>query len=117
MTRNEDGEKDTYLIADGDFHAKGFKLLWIRSCSKMLLDSQSRLDRLQKTSNALNALTLKLNKRGLKEGPSIKAKIEEIIKAHQCEGLIEYSLNAEISGVCTLQAAGEAAAELAAEAG
>lgn len=95
MTRNEDGEKDTYLIADGDFHAKGFKLLWIRSCSKMLLDSQSRLDRLQKTSNALNALTLKLNKRGLKEGPSIKAKIEEIIKAHQCEGLIEYSLNAD----------------------
>ena len=85
-------EGDTYFLAAGNYQAKGFKVLWIRSASKEILDAKSRAERLRRATIELNALSLKLNKRSFKEASHIKSKADEILKRHQCGSLVGYTL-------------------------
>jgi len=90
--RKDGDDESRYDLAQGDYVAKGFKTLWIRSTSKQGQDAQSRQERVQKAINALNSLSIKLNKRNFKQAASIKAKVQEILKANRCDGLIVYDL-------------------------
>jgi len=95
LLRKKDSEKEeTYFFARGEFHAKGFKVIWIKSSSKATIDTQTRIEKCRRALNDLNALSIKLNKRGLNERSKIKAQIEKILKTHQCQELVEFTLKA-----------------------
>ena len=93
--KNDGDEEDAYSLAKGKYQAKQFRLLWIRSFSKKAIDAEVRTDRLRRANDDLNAFSIKLNKRSLKDEARIVTKIEEILKTHQCKGLIDYSLTSE----------------------
>jgi transposase len=93
LYKKKDKEDGNYESAKGEYFAKEFNVLWIRSESKKIVDSQTRSQQLLKACDDLNSFSLKLNKRSFKEAENIKKKIEEIIKSRQCQNLIEYSVS------------------------
>lgn len=95
--RNGAGEEVSYQMAEGDYQAKGFKLIWLRSESKRALDEHSREQRLERVLGELGSLRLKLNKRDLKERKKIEERVEKILAAHQCQQLVEYEVESDRS--------------------
>jgi transposase len=89
--KEAEGE-NPFELAKGEYQAKGFRVIWIKSESKRNIDAETRLHRLLKVQDDLNAFSLKLNKRSFKNSDIIIKKVEEIIKARQCQGMIAYSL-------------------------
>lgn len=96
LWKNDDGDKSIhYEVAKGVFTAGEFKIVWIKSSSKKVLDYESRMGRLKRALDELNAFTLKLNKRKFKQAENIKNKVEEILKKYRCQDLISYGLNSD----------------------
>ena len=92
-SKKEGEGADSYEVAKGEYEAKGFRVLWIKSESKKIIDAETRMNKLTKVQDDLNAFSLKLNKRSFKEAEKIKEKVEEIIKSRQCQGLISYTVD------------------------
>lgn len=90
--KDENQKEESYYLASGEHKAKGFTLLWFKSSSKKILDAQSRTDRLQRTCDELGSLSLKLNKRDLRERSKIEAKIQKILGHNNCTEFIEYHI-------------------------
>jgi transposase len=69
----------------------GYRLIWIRSSQKALLDSQARLNNIRKAEVEIHELTL--NRRGLKTAHSIRRAVHTILKRHRCVSFLIFSLH------------------------
>lgn len=91
--RRPDSRMDRYDLAQGDYQAKGYRLLWIRSTQKAEQDAQSRAHSLAKALEALKELQGRLNRYRLKDRRSIDQAITQILREHQAQNWIEYQID------------------------
>jgi len=90
--RRPESKTDRYDLAQGQYQASGYRLLWIRSTQKAEQDAQSRTRGITETLEALRALQTKLNTYHLKRRSAIEQALENILKAHHTQGWIGYQL-------------------------
>lgn len=97
--RQPESRMDRYYLARGEYRAKGFRVLWIRSTQKAEQDAETRTGRIEKALQALRELQTRLNTYNLKRRPAIDQAIRTILKEHQAQDWIVY----EIQGHRTYQ--------------
>jgi transposase len=90
--RHPDSRIDRYDLAQGDYQAKGYRLLWIRSTQKAEQDAQSRARSLAKALEALKDVQSRLNTYRLKNRRSIDQAMAQIVREYQAQDWIEYQL-------------------------
>jgi transposase len=93
--RKPDSQIDHYYLAAGDHHAKGYRLLWIKSSQKADQDAQTRAHGLAKALDALRALQARLNRYTLKSRAAIRQAMEKILREHDVENLIDCRLDSQ----------------------
>jgi transposase len=91
--RRPDSRMDRYELAQGDYQAKGYRLLWIRSTQKAEQDAQSRARALAKALEAIKQLQGRLNRYRLKDRRSIHQAVTQILREHQARNWIEYQID------------------------
>ena len=89
---SETNHENKYDIATGNFSAGGYRLIWIRSDQKTVIDKQSRTESVENVLAELKSLELKLNKRKLRTKIEINKKITSILKGYQCLDIIKYEI-------------------------
>jgi transposase len=88
---------DTYSTTKGpEKTSDGFRLIWIRSSWKAEQDRRHREERIEKAKAALKDLSGRLNKRNLKNPPEIRAAAKKILKTHQCEPFLRFSIKSKV---------------------
>jgi transposase len=93
--RKPDSQIDRYYLATGDHHAKGYRLLWIKSSQKADQDAQTRAHSLAEALNALKALQARLNRYTLKSREAIQQAMAKILSEHEVETLIDCRLDSQ----------------------
>lgn len=93
--RKPDSQIDRYYLAAGDHHAKGYRLLWIKSSQKAHQDAQTRAHGLAKALDALKALQARLNRYTLKSREAIQQALAKILREHEVENLIDCRLDSQ----------------------
>jgi transposase len=91
--RRPDSQTDHYYLAQGQYQAGGYRLLWIRSTQKAQQDIQSRNQRIAKSLEALQALQARLNTYQLKRHQTIEQAIQNILQERHTQGLIGYQIH------------------------
>ena len=81
--RRPDSKIDRYYLAQGQYEAAGFRLLWIRSTQKAEQDAATRAGHIAQAWEALRQLQSHLNTYHLKSQPAIAQAVEQILKVHQ----------------------------------
>ena len=90
--RRPDSKIDRYYLAQGQYQASGYSLLWIRSTQKAEQDAESRSRRIAKTLEALRELQTRLNAYKLKSRSAIEQAVEKILNAHHTRDWIGYQI-------------------------
>jgi len=91
-SRKPDSKTDIYFLARGEYRAKGYRLLWVRSTQKQEQDAETRARRIAKALEGLRELQPRLNTYQLKGRPAIEKAIRDILKAHHAQGWITYEI-------------------------
>lgn len=91
--RNPNSKMDRYFLARGEFHAKGYRLLWIRSSQKQEQDAETRTRRIDKALEALRELQSRLNTYRLKQRQAIETAIRAILKEHHAQSWIAFQIH------------------------
>jgi transposase len=90
--RHPDSQIDRYYLAQGQYQASGYRLLWIRSTQKAEQDAQARTRRLTQSWDALQALQARLNTYRLKSRLAIEQALEKILQEHHTQRWIGYQI-------------------------
>ena len=90
--RRPDSKTDRYDLAQGNYQASGYRLLWIRSSQKAEQDAQSRTRRVNQTLEGLRELQAKINTYHLNCQSAIEQAIQRILDEHDTHNWI--SINA-----------------------
>ena len=90
--RQPGSKTDRYYLAQGQYQASGFRLLWIRSTQKAQQDALTRSQRITKTLEALRELQTRLNTYKLKNRQAIEQALADILKAHHTQDWIGYQI-------------------------
>lgn len=90
--RRPDSKIDRYYLAQGQYQASGYRLLWIRSTQKAEQDAQSRTQRLTKSLEALREVQSRLNTYQLKNRPAIEQALQNILDDHHTQNWIGYQI-------------------------
>lgn len=91
------GETETYSTCNSDAKTDdGFRIVWIKSSAKVVLDRKKRENQLEKAKAALNDLNGRLNQRYLKTRKQIKNAIAKILKQYQCEEILNVTINSKV---------------------
>jgi transposase len=90
--RRPDSQIDRYHLAQGQYQASGYRLLWIRSTQKAAQDAESRTRRLTKTLEALRELQTRLNTYKLKTRPAIEQALGNILNDQHTQAWVGYQL-------------------------
>jgi len=77
---------------DPAYTKEGYRIVWIKSSQKALLDKEARLQALEKAETALVQLAAKLNKRNLKSKRDIKKAYKIILLRYDCSSLIDVTI-------------------------
>jgi transposase len=83
---------DRYYLAQGQYEASGYRLLWIRSTQKAEQDAQSRNRHITKTLEALRELQTRLNAYKLKSRQAIEQALQDILDDHHTQDWIGYQI-------------------------
>lgn len=90
--RRPDSKIDRYHLAQGQYQAGAYRLLWLRSTQKAQQDAQTRARRITQTLEAMRQLQSRLNTYYLKGQAAIKQAVESLLKEHQTRPWIGYEL-------------------------
>jgi transposase len=90
--RQPDSKTDHYHLAQGQYQASGYRLLWIRSTQKAEQDAQSRTRRLSQSLEALRGVQSRLNTYKLKNRPAIEQALRDILEEHDTQAWIGYQI-------------------------
>ena len=90
--RRPESKTDRYDLAQGNYQASGYRLLWIRSTQKAQQDAQSRARRITQTLDALRQLQAKLNTCHLKCRPAIEQALHRLLDEHDTQDWIGYQI-------------------------
>ena len=90
--RQPGSKTDRYYLAQGQYQASGFRLLWIRSTQKAQQDALTRSQRITKTLEALRELQTRLNTYKLKRRLAIEQALADLLKAHHTQDWIGYQI-------------------------
>ena len=90
--RRPDSKTDRYDLAQGNYQASGYRLLWIRSSQKAEQDAQSRTRRVNQTLEGLRELQAKINTYHLKCQSAIEQAIQRILDEHDTHNWIGYQI-------------------------
>jgi len=83
-----------YTSSEGPFQTKeGYRIVWIKSSQKALLDKQIRLQSIEKAEIDLVRLAGKLNKRKLKTRRVIKNACTTILQRYNCQSYIDVKIH------------------------
>ena len=93
--RKPGSQIDQYYLARGNYQAKDYRLLWIKSSQKAQQDAQSRARCLAKALGALNALQTRLNRYTLKSREAIDLAVAKILQEHTVESLIDCRIDSQ----------------------
>lgn len=85
---------DRYYLAPGNYLARGYRLLWIRSTQKAEQDAETRDRRLSQSLEGLQALQSRLNTYQLKSRLAIEEAIAKILQVHHARAWISYEIQA-----------------------
>ncbi|MCG2815213.1 MAG: IS1634 family transposase [Candidatus Aminicenantes bacterium] len=82
-----------YTSSEGPSQTKeGYRIVWIKSSQKALLDKEIRLQSIEKAEIDLVALAGKLNKRNLKNGRAINKAYKTILQRYNCQPFIDVKI-------------------------
>ena len=82
-----------YTSSEGPSQTKeGYRIIWIKSSQKALLDKEIRLQSIEKAEIDLVALAGKLNKRNLKNGRAINKAYKTILQRYNCQPFIDVKI-------------------------
>jgi transposase len=90
--RRPDSKTDHYYLAQGQYQALGYRLLWIRSTQKAEQDAQARTQCLTQSLEALRQLQSRLNTYKLKGRPAIEQALDHILEEHHTRPWIGYQI-------------------------
>ena len=90
--RQPGSKTDRYYLAQGQYQASGFRLLWIRSTQKAQQDALTRSQRITKTLEALRELQTRLNTYKLKSRLAIEQALTDLLKTHHTQAWIGYQI-------------------------
>ncbi len=90
--RRPDSIIDRYYLAQGQYEAEGYRLLWIRSSQKAEQDAQSRTRHLTQSLEALREVQSRLNTYQLKRQPAIAQALQNILDDHHTQDWIGYQI-------------------------
>jgi transposase len=90
--RRPDSKTDHYYLAQGQYQALGYRLLWIRSTQKAEQDAQARTQRLAQSLEALRQVQSRLNTYKLKDRPGIEQALDHILEEHRTRPWIAYEI-------------------------
>jgi transposase len=90
--RQPDSKIDRYFLAQGQYQASGYRLLWIRSTQKAEQDAQSRTRHITESLEALRELQTRLNTYKLKRRPAIEQALDRILQDHHTQDWIGYQI-------------------------
>jgi transposase len=90
--RRPESKTDHYGLAQGNYQASGYRLLWIRSTQKAQQDAQSRARRITQTLDALRQLQTKLNTYRLKCRPAIEQALHRLLDEQDTQDWIGYQI-------------------------
>jgi transposase len=90
--RRPDSKIDRYYLAQGQYQAGDYRLLWIRSTQKAEQDAQSRTRRINQSLEDFRQLQTRLNTYYLKRRPAIEQALENILKDHQTQAWVDYEI-------------------------
>ena len=93
--RKPDSKIDRYDLAPGTYHAKGYRLCWIKSTQKAEQDSEIRTRRINNAVDKLRAVQARLNTYNLKTRRALRQKIQDIFKENQCRPFIDAEIHEE----------------------
>ena len=91
--RQPDAKIDRYYLAQGQYQASGYRLLWIRSTQKAEQDAQSRTRHITESLEALRELQTRLNTYQLKRRPAIEQALDRILQDHHTQDWIGYQIH------------------------
>ena len=80
--RRPDSKTDHYFLAQGQYQAGPYRLLWLRSTQKAEQDTQARTRCLTQSLEALRELQSRLNTYKLKSAPAIQQALQDILDEH-----------------------------------
>jgi len=82
-----------YTSSEGPSQTKeGYRIVWIKSSQKALLDKEIRLQSIEKAEIDLVALAGKLNKRNLKNRRAINKAYKTILQRYNCQPFIDVKI-------------------------
>lgn len=82
-----------YTSSEGPSRTKeGYRIVWIKSSQKALLDKERRLQSIEKAEIALVQLAAKLNKRNLKSRRRIGKAYKAILQKYNCQSFIDVTI-------------------------
>jgi transposase len=82
-----------YTSSEGPSQTKeGYRIVWIKSSQKALLDREIRLQSIEKTEISLVNLAGKLNKRNLKNKRAIGKAYKAILQKYNCQSFIDVKI-------------------------
>jgi len=90
--RHPDSQTDRYDLAQGQYQASGYRLLWIRSTQKAEQDAQTRTKHITQSLEALRALQARLNTYHLKSQSAIEQALAQILQDHHTQAWIGYEI-------------------------
>jgi transposase len=90
--RHPDSQTDRYDLAQGQYQASGYRLLWIRSTQKAEQDDQTRTKHITQSLDALRALQARLNTYHLKSQSAIEQALAQILQDHHTQAWIGYEI-------------------------
>lgn len=90
--RHPDSVMDRYYLACGEYQAKGYRLLWIRSTQKAEQDAETRARHIEQALEALKQLQRCLNTYNLKGRAAIRQAVYTILKKHDVQDWIVYEI-------------------------
>ena len=83
--RKPGSKVDRYYLAQGQYLAKGYPVLWIKSTQKAEQDSETRSRHLETALEELRAIQARLNKYNLKTRSQIAQAVRHSLQHHQCQ--------------------------------
>ncbi len=93
--RRPDSKTDRYDLAQGQYQAGGYRLLWIRSTQKAEQDAQTRAQQIARSLELLRELQTRLNTYQLKRRAAIEAALHQILKVHHTQDWISCQLQVQ----------------------
>mgnify|MGYP002749763716 CR=1 FL=1 len=94
--RHHDPPDIYWTSSDGpEKTVEGYRIIWLRSSQKMLIDAQARETTLQKAGDDFFALNNRLNRGKLRQRASIKSAIKKIVKKYDCQRFFDVTIVSE----------------------